>query len=67
VRDVISFVELVISVGRAVRPVCWFTHTLYLLIDITVFMSDTVRIPWKVRKNFFRKCFLTTGSQVEIC
>jgi hypothetical protein len=45
VCDVASFTGLIISVGRAVRLVCWFTRALYSLIGITVFMGDAVRIP----------------------
>lgn len=65
VRDVAVFAGVVMSVGRAVRPVRWFTRALYSLIGVTVFTDNAAAIPWKVCRNFFR-CFLTPGARVEI-
>ena len=66
VRDMAAFAGKIMSVGRAVKPVCWFTRALYFLIDVTVFTGDAASIPWKIRKNFFRRCYLSQGAQEEI-
>ena len=66
VRDVAAFAGKIMSVGRAVKPVRWFTRALYSLIGVTVFTGDAANIPWKIRKNFFRRCYLSRGAQEEI-
>ena len=62
VRDMASFVGKLMSIGRAVKPVRWFTRALYALISVTVFTGNTAKIPWRIKRNFFQRCYLSQGA-----
>ena len=51
VRDVASFAGKLMSIGHAVKPVCWFTRALYALIGVTVHREYS-KNPLEDKKEF---------------